>query len=217
MSPVDGTPGQHLAAGLSGARSGYARADGDVLAQIILRPKVPMGAIQAMGYVCVLGAVEALHALGVGYASIAWPTDVADARTYRHIARLRMHAGYDRGMVVRCEVVAAEQAGLLRAIAPEELAAELERCILMRVASWEEHILAGQGAAGPLAPVLADYFDAVALLGHHVAVLYPNGRTMAEGEFCGVDIWGRATVRTADGQELEFPPEQARIAASQWS
>jgi BirA family biotin operon repressor/biotin-[acetyl-CoA-carboxylase] ligase len=201
----------------TGVRGGHRYAEGDKLALITLRPKVPMGAIQAMGYVCALGAVEALHALGVGYAAVGWPTDIADSRTYRLVARLRMHASYDRGMVVTCDIEAAEQAGLLRNVAPTELATELERCILTRIAAWEQRILAGAGTSGPLAPVLAEYFDAVALLGHRVNVLYPNGRLKAEGDFVGVDIWGRATVRTDEGEELEFPPEQLRIAPSQWS
>ena len=42
-----------------------ARAAGDVLAELTLRPQVPMGAFQALGYVCAMGAVEGLRAAGV--------------------------------------------------------------------------------------------------------------------------------------------------------
>jgi hypothetical protein len=34
---------------------------------------------------------------------------------------------------------------------------------------------------------------------------------MAEGTFAGIDIWGRATIVTADGHEVEFSPEQASV------
>ena len=41
--------------------------------------------------------------------------------------------------------------------------------------------------------------------------VYPNGNEMARGTFAGVDIWGRATLITSDGHEVEFSPEQAGI------
>ena len=67
-----------------------------------------------------------------------------------------------------------------------------------------------QGAAGPLAPVLGEYFDMVPLLGRQVAAVSPNGLPLAVGVFAGLDIWGRATIKT-DAGEQEFPPEAVRI------
>ena len=63
---------------------------------------------------------------------------------------------------------------------------------------------------GPLAPVLSDYFDALFGMGEAVEVLRA-GRVVAEGTLVAVDVWGRATVRLADGRELELAPEQAEL------
>ena len=191
-----------------------ARKPGDVLARITLRPQVPMGAFQALGYVCVLGASEALGALGIDFAQVGWPQNVVDGRTFCTLATLRMRAGYDKGMFATCEVVAGEQVTLLRALGDEELGAALEAGVAARVAAWEERVVAGAAAAGPLAPILSDYFDALALMGRDVEVVYPNGRVMARGELAGVDVWGRASVRTSDGHELDIAPEQASIRSA---
>ncbi len=40
------------------------RSAGDVLAQVTVRPQVPMGAFHALGYVCAMGAAEGLRAAG---------------------------------------------------------------------------------------------------------------------------------------------------------
>ena len=188
-----------------------ARSAGDEVARVVVRPQVPMGAFHALGYVCAMGVAEGLRAAGVEYAAVGWPTDVVDARTYRPLFTLRMHAGYDKGMFGECRVIGAQQVDLLREMSDEELAAAIEAGIVARVASWEQAIAAGGGAAGPLAPVLSEYFDMVPLLGQPAMAVYPNGNEMARGRFAGVDIWGRATLVTEDGRELEFSPEQAGI------
>ena len=59
--------------------------------------------------------------------------------------------------------------------------------------------------------MLSDYFDALALMGHEADVVYPNGRVAARGTLTAVDVWGRATVRLADGRELVISPEQASL------
>ena len=188
-----------------------ARRPGDVLAEVVLRPQVPMGAFHALGYVCTMGAVEGLREAGVPYAGIGWPQDVVDARTFRTLCTLRMHAGYDKGMFATCTICAATQIGLLRSLDDQTLHDALEAGITRRVGLWEEQIVAGAGKVGPLAPVLQEYFDLVPLLGQPVVATYPNGNEMARGTFAGMDIWRRATVVTQDGRELELSPEQAGI------
>lgn len=176
-----------------------------------VRPQVPMGAFHALGYVCAMGAAEGLRAAGVDFAAIGWPQDVVDGRTFRPLCTLSMHAGYNKGMYGECTVAAAQQIGLLRDYSDEQLASAIAAGIEARVASWEQQIVAGAGVAGPLAPVLSEYFDLVALLGNPAEAVYPNGNVMARGTFAGVDIWGRATLVTSDGSEVEFSPEQASI------
>jgi BirA family biotin operon repressor/biotin-[acetyl-CoA-carboxylase] ligase len=158
-----------------------------------------------------MGAAEGLRAAGVTFAGIGWPQDVVDTRTYRELFALRMHAGYDKGMFGSCTVVAGRQIDLFRDMDDDVLAQALDEGIRARVALWEEQIVAGAGKAGPLAPVLSEYFDLVPLLGQPAAAVYPNGNEMARGRFAGVDIWGRATLVTDDGRELEFSPEQASV------
>lgn len=187
------------------------RAAGDVLAEITLRPQVPMGAFQALGYVCAMGVAEGLRAAGVSFAAVGWPSDVVDGRTDQPLCALELHAGYRGGMFATCTVTGARQIGLLRALSDDELRAAIEEGVTERVGSWEAAIAAGAGAAGPLAPVLSEYFDLVALLGRPAVAVYPNGAEMARGRFAGVDIWGRATLVTDAGEELEFAPERARI------
>ncbi len=182
-----------------------------MLAEVTVRPQVPMGAFHALGYVCAMGAAEGLRAVGVSFAGIGWPHDVVDVRTYRPLLKLQMHAGYNKGMYATCTVLAAQQVGLLRDMSDEELAQTLQEGIEARVSSWEQQITSGAGAAGPLAPVLSEYFDMVPLLGNPAMAVYPNGNEMERGTFAGVDIWGRATLITSDGHEVEFSPEQAGI------
>lgn len=187
------------------------RTAGTELARVVVRPQVPMGAFHALGYVCAMGAAEGLRQAGVSFAAIGWPQDVVDARTLRPLCTLSMHAGYNKGMYGECTVTAARQIGLLRTYTDEQLAQAIEQGITARVASWDQQIAAGAGQAGPLAPVLSEYADLLPLLGKSACALYPNGNEMARGRFAGVDVWGRATLVTEDGKELEFSPEQASI------
>ena len=177
---------------------------GEVLASVELRPAVPMGAYHALGYVCVLGATEVLRRKGMD-AGIGWPFSIVDAQTLTTLAEVRVRAGYDEGMFARCEVVATgDDATTLSSDG-------LAEGIVSRVEAWAGDVAASRAKAGPVAPVLSDYFDLVPLLGRQVRALYPNGKVMARGTFAGIDIWGRATLRTDDGRELEFAPEQASI------
>lgn len=188
-----------------------ARKPGDTLAQLELRPQVPMGAFQALGYVCVMGAAEGLHKLGVPFAAVGWPFDVTDSRTDDTLLTLRLRAGYDKGMFGACTIAAGHQVTLLRAYADDELVGALQEGVAARVSSWEEQILAGRGAAGPLAPVLSDYFDLVALMGRPAVAVYPNGNVMARGTFAGMDVWGRATLVLPSGKQVEIAPEHASL------
>jgi hypothetical protein len=93
------------------------------------------------------------------------------------------------------------------------MAQRLASAIVARLDGWEAAIKAKGAAAGPLGPVLEDYFDHLALLNQKVGI-YPAqtpSTCAATGVLCGIDGWGRITVRTQDGRELEFAAEQASI------
>lgn len=95
----------------------------------------------------------------------------------------------------------------------EELAHAIRDHVVARCDEWAAAVNSGHAVAGPLAPILSDYFDRLPLLGHNVRVVYPNGNVMGLGTFVAVDVWGRATVKLGNGQEVVISSEQASIRA----
>lgn len=166
------------------------------VASVILRPAVPMSYVTGVPYVCTLAVAGALGA------RVSWPHDVV-APDGSALASVRARAGYDEGgLFVACEVAPAGRGDLD--------AAPLEAAVRARVGAWEAAVASGRGAAGPLAPVLGDYFDVLDGMGSEVEVVR-GGRAAGRGTLAGVDVWGKATVRLGDGRELEIAPEQASI------
>lgn len=205
------------------------RPSGGLYLAQVARPHVPMGFIGSVGTVAGLGAVEALRPFGVP-ARLAWPATIVD-ESGRFLGAVRCTGGYGEGGVfavagVAVNVGAGEcpvpQDGPepLEAVsigdlvdsdalpAAPDMAAAVQDSVAAAIARWEQGIAAGQGAAGPLGPVLGDWFDEMPLMGSPVRVLLPNGSVAAEGVLVGIDGWGRITVRTDDGRELEFSGEQ---------
>lgn len=161
---------------------------------LTLRPRVPMGHVVGVPFVCALGAAKALGA------RVAWPHDVADSEG-APLVRVRTRAGYDDGGVCVTCGLSGERADV----------PGLGEAVCACVDAWAAEVAAGRAAAGPLAPVLPDYFDALLGMGGAVEVVRA-GRVVACGELAGVDAWGRATVRLADGgSELEVAAEQAEL------
>ena len=163
---------------------------------LTLRPAVPMGFVTGVPYVCSLGVARQLGA------RLSWPHGVVSAEG-EPLVYVDARAGYDdEGVFVRCTLSWDAEKNLD--------VAELERFAAEGADAWESAYAAGRGAAGPLASVLGDYFDVLLGMGEEVEVLR-GGRAVGRGTLAGVDVWGRATVRLTDGQELELAPEQARL------
>lgn len=200
-----------IARGRAGEASGAClceAADGALRLAVLLRPGVPMGHLMGLRPVCALGALDALREKSPA-ATLAWPGDVVlvdgDGHATSELCRLNVHAGTgEAGMFAVCEATCA---GLLS----EKDAEPLARAICARVDAWAADVRAGRGAAGPLAPILSEFFDDLALMGREASVVYPNGRVAAAGTLTAVDVWGRATVHLADGRELVISPEQASL------
>lgn len=95
----------------------------------------------------------------------------------------------------------------------EALATTFRDAVASRVETWAEALGARPAAAGPLAPILADYQGALALLGHAVQAVSHAGEALDRGTFVAVDALGRAIVRQSDGRELRFSSEQASLRA----
>lgn len=165
------------------------------VAAFTVRPAVPMGHVTGVPYVAALAVARELGG------RLRWPHEVVGADG-EPLARVRARAGYDEdGVFVACEVAPSGK---------KDLEAEvLEAAARAGVDAWAADVAAGRAAAGPLAPVLGDYFDALLGTGEDVEVVR-GGRTIGRGTLAGVDVWGRATVRLEDGaRELEIAPEQA--------
>ena len=147
-----------------------------------------MHQLMAAPHVVALGICDTLPQAG-----IAWPHDVVDAASGELITHVVAHGGYDdEGMFVRVRLNVDES---------------VRDAIDARVDQWS-----GAGAGAPLASVLGDYANKLVDLGKEVEVTYPNGHVYTRGAFVGVDVWGRATVRLASGEDIEFAPEKYRIA-----
>ena len=162
-----------------------------------LRPAVPMGHVTGVPHVCALGVARELGAY------VRWPHEVVTA-SGEPLVSVDARAGYDdEGVFVRCDLAWDAERGFDAAV--------LERAASEAVGAWAQGVAEGRAAAGPLAPVLSDYFDALLGMGEQVEVLRGD-RVIGEGTLVAVDVWGRATVRLANGtQELEVAPEQARL------
>lgn len=159
----------------------------------IVRPKVPMGFFTGVPFVAALGAAESAGA------RVAWPHEVVD-EAGASLARVNARAGYD-------------EEGVYATIELDGPAASdaLVDAAAARVEAWGDAVCAGQAAAGPLAPILNDYFDACALVDRPVEVVRRDGVVVTRGLLVGLDVWGRATVRDALGREVELAPEQASL------
>ena len=189
-------------------------AEGDALKlAVVLRPSVPMSHYMGIRPVCALGALDGLRPLRSDLA-LAWPGNVVvpgeDGHAAHAACTLDVHAGTgEAGMFVVC--LANVLLGWFEGASADALTHGVCSAVVSRVDAWAADVAAGRGAAGPVAPVLSDYFDALALMGHEADVVYPNGRVAARGTLTAVDVWGRATVRLADGRELVISPEQASL------
>lgn len=166
--------------------------------ELVLRPRVPMYCLQGLGPICALGVCDGLRGAGED-AQIVWPQGVVGAAGLA--TEVRTGGGFDdEGVFVRVT------------IEPDCEAADVAGAVERRVEAWAAAIAAQQGAvAGPLVPVLGEYVDLLRDFGDDVEVVYPNGNLAARGNFAGVDVWGRATVRTASGRDLDVSPEQASL------
>ena len=183
--------------GVSAGWCAWNAGDASLTFSLVVRPDVNMHAFHGLPFVAAMGMMDALAGTaatpGLGLAGkvgIQWPSGMFAAVT------------------VDIERAALGELGV--DMADEALIEALAAALLVRVDTWAVAANTPQGAAGPLAPVLGEYFDMVPLLGRQVAAVSPNGLPLAVGVFAGLDIWGRATIK-ADAGEQEFPPEAVRI------
>lgn len=166
-------------------------------ARVTLRPKVPMPHYTCLPHVVALGICDACQDL-----RIWWPHAICDEARVRCL-EIVARAGYDEDGTF-CSV------SLEGALTVTD---DIVDAICRRVDAWEEAVRSRPRQA-PLMSVLEDYVDAQALLGERVKACYPNGVVALTGTFVGIDVWGRATVRTEGGTDVEFGPERYQLVPS---
>lgn len=228
---------------------------GSLYLSMVVRPQVPMQNLIAVPAVAAMGAMDALHDLGLaGHVGIKWPNDIvaradktAGAAAFdRKLAGILVEARASgegpfavigMGVNVRPVKVEAPVAGdegeeptpasprpldpvsLEELLGPDaavpelpDLARRLRDAVVARVDAWSQAVKSGGAAAGPLSPILSEYFDMVPMLGHQVSVLSPTGYLMNTGVFSGLDVWGRACVLTPTGEQT-YPSEAVSLRA----
>lgn len=218
--------------------STWASPEGGLYLSVLLRPRVPMGFLMGCAYACTLATYHALRSIGVDDVAIAWPHDlVVDGRKLGGLLveggtgvegvfavfgfgmngratsevdedMLRRGMPYDRERTYLVEVL---PEGV---VAPENarIASIVRDHVVAATEAWAAAINAGRGGAGPLGPLMDEYFDALESMGDEVICFRPDGTYLTQGTLCGLDGWGRITVREKDGTEVELAPEQAVIA-----
>ena len=198
--------------GVSAGWCAWSAGDASLTFSLVVRPDVNMHAFHGLPFV----GTASTPGLGLaGKVGIQWPSDiVCGAPAFEtSLARVAVNGGAGAAGMFAAVTVDIERAALGELgvdMADEALIEALAAAVLARVDAWAAVANTPQGAAGPLAPVLGEYFDMVPLLGRQVAAVSPNGLPLAVGVFAGLDIWGRATIKT-DAGEQEFPPEAVRI------
>ncbi len=216
---------------------------GSLYLSCVLRPQVPMHYFTGLPAVCALGVLDYLRGeLGIAEAALKWPNDIVAGGA--KLVGILVEAGSSpKGPYAVCGVgvnvapVSTQPDGAATAPASPEalartclaslvadpallpsfdaLAEGLRSHIVARVDAWAAAYRQGRAQAGPMAPILNEYFDACPLLGHQVRALSPEGELLATGVFTGLDCWGRATVHTSDGVDVVYTSEMASLRAAE--
>ena len=200
--------------GVSAGWCAWSAGDASLTFSLVVRPDVNMHAFHGLPFVAAMGMMDALvgtastPGLGLaGKVGIQWPSDiVCGAPAFEtSLARVAVNGGAGAAGMFGAVTVDIERSALSElgvGVADEALVEALAAAMLARVDAW--------AVVANTPPVLGEYFDMVPLLGRQVAAVSPNGLPLAVGVFAGLDIWGRATIKT-DAGEQEFPPEAVRI------
>lgn len=219
----------------------WASPEGGLYLSVVLRPGVGPQHFVGLPAVCALGALRAVReASGLGSrVGIKWPNDLVIDN--RKLAGLLVEAGAGEGgpfavLGIGINLVrpdgsspAAQPTACFdspRPLAPvylsdelpageppafETLATLVRDRVVEACDAWAVDVRAGRAKAGPLAPILSEYFDCVPMLGHPAVALSSEGAEICRGSFVAIDVWGRVTIHTATGHDVVLAAEQASL------
>lgn len=185
--------------GMSAGWCAWSAGDASLMFSLVVRPDVNMHAFHGLPFVAAMGMMDAFAGTaatpGLGLAGkvgIQWPSDiVCGAPAFEtSLARVAVNGGAGAAGMFGAVTVDIERAALGELgvdVADAALVEALSAAVLVRVDAWAVAANTSQGAAGPLAPVLGEYFDMVPLLGRQVAAVSPNGLPLAVGVFAGLE------------------------------
>ena len=162
---------------------------------------VPMGFIQGAAFVATLAAYNALKAAGQEDLGIWWPYAVV-SHVKNLVAFVDCSAGFGDSMFTVANVH-------VNLPYNKTLAENIRNQVVGELTSWKSSFAGDAPKAGPLTDVLNEYYDANILISKEVLAEGPGGRALAIGEFCGLDIWGKASLKDEHDRILEFSPENA--------
>lgn len=163
--------------GVSAGWCAWSAGDASLTFSLVVRPDVNMHAFHGLPFVAAMGMMDALvgtastPGLGLaGKVGIQWPSDiVCGAPAFEtSLARVAVNGGAGAAGMFGAVTVDIERSALSElgvGVADEALVEALAAAMLARVDAWAVVANTPQGAAGPLAPVLGEYFDMVPLLG----------------------------------------------------
>ena len=169
--------------GVSAGWCAWSAGDASLTFSLVVRPDVNMHAFHGLPFVAAMGMMDALvgtasmPGLGLaGKVGIQWPSDiVCGAPAFEtSLARVAVNGGAGAAGMFGAVTVDIERSALSELgvdVADEALVEALAAAVLARVDAWAVVANTPQGAAGPLAPVLGEYFDMVPLLGRQVAAV----------------------------------------------
>ena len=156
--------------GVSAGWCAWSAGDASLTFSLVVRPDVNMHAFHGLPFVAAMGMMDALvgtastPGLGLaGKVGIQWPSDiVCGAPAFEtSLARVAVNGGAGAAGMFAAVTVDVERAALGELgvdMADEALIEALAAAVLVRVDTWAVVANTPQGAAGPLAPVLGEYF-----------------------------------------------------------
>ena len=159
--------------GMSAGWCAWSAGDASLMFSLVVRPDVNMHAFHGLPFVAAMGMMDALlgtastPGLGLaGKVGIQWPSDiVCGAPAFEtSLARVAVNGGAGAAGMFGAVTVDIERSALSELgvdVADEALVETLAAAVLARVDAWAVVANTPQGAAGPLAPVLGEYFDMV--------------------------------------------------------
>ena len=197
----------------------WASPEGGLYLSILIKPSVSDRVLPGLPVAFALGVVHALVGIGCVDIKLKWPNDIICTRGKLGgiLVELKHSMGEALavcGLGLNIRAVPFESsdpsslpgAGVEDCLpagsvdsALDDLAVAVRDAALEAVDAWTSAMDAAGVDAEPLTGINAEYNELLAYRDEHVRVSTPDGSISLDGVLVGVDTWGRAQVKLADG------------------